>query len=124
MNKTLYQYLSDMQMTPGLCAPQMHMKLESSLSDLGSVRRCLAHGLFMNAAELQPDGSYVALDTHQPVSIHPSSVLFQAKPACVVFNELLHTSRCYMRDLCLVDADWLQEAAPEYFRRKLRASKS
>uniref|UniRef100_A0A671L4P5 ATP-dependent RNA helicase DHX33 n=1 Tax=Sinocyclocheilus anshuiensis TaxID=1608454 RepID=A0A671L4P5_9TELE len=27
-------------------------------------------------------------------------------------------------DLCLVDADWLQEAAPEYFRRKLRATKS
>ncbi|RXN28687.1 ATP-dependent RNA helicase DHX33 [Labeo rohita] len=103
---------------------KMNMKLESSLSELVNVRRCLAHGLFMNAAELQPDGSYVALDTHQPVAIHPSSVLFQAKPACVVFNELLHTSRCYMRDLCLVDADWLQEAAPEYFRRKLRAMKS
>lgn len=103
---------------------KMNMKLESSLSDLTNVRRCLAHGLFMNAAELQPDGSYVALDTHQPVAIHPSSVLFQAKPACVVFNELLHTSRCYMRDLCLVDAEWLQEAAPEYFRRKLRATKS
>ncbi|XP_016382236.1 ATP-dependent RNA helicase DHX33 [Sinocyclocheilus rhinocerous] len=103
---------------------KMNMKLESSLSDLTNVRRCLAHGLFMNAAELQPDGSYVALDTHQHVAIHPSSVLFQAKPACVLFSELLHTSRCYMRDLCLVDADWLQEAAPEYFRRKLRATKS
>lgn len=100
------------------------MKLESSQSDLGNVRRCLAHGLFTNAAELQPDGSYTALDTHQPVGIHPSSVLFQAKPAYVVFNELLHTTRCYMRDLCLVDAEWLQEAAPEYFRRKLRATKS
>uniref|UniRef100_A0A673GQX2 RNA helicase n=1 Tax=Sinocyclocheilus rhinocerous TaxID=307959 RepID=A0A673GQX2_9TELE len=73
-----------------------NMVTSSSLSDLTNVRRCLAHGLFMNAAELQPDGSYV----------------------------LLHTSRCYMRDLCLVDADWLQEAAPEYFRRKLRATKS
>lgn len=103
---------------------QMNMKLESSLSDLANVRRCLAHGLFMSAAELQLDGSYVALDTHQTVSIHPSSVLFQAKPAYVVFNELLHTTRCYMRDLCLVDADWLHEAAPEYFRRKLRATKS
>lgn len=103
---------------------KMNMKLESSQSDLANVRRCLAHGLFTNAAQLQPDGSYVALDTHQSVAIHPSSVLFQAKPAYVVFNELLHTSRCYMRDLCLVDSDWLQEAAPEYFRRKLRASKS
>uniref|UniRef100_I3KLQ1 ATP-dependent RNA helicase DHX33 n=1 Tax=Oreochromis niloticus TaxID=8128 RepID=I3KLQ1_ORENI len=92
--------------------------------DTASVRRCLAHGMFVNAAELQPDGSYLALDTHQPVAIHPSSVLFQAKPAYVVFNELLHTSRCYMRDLCLVDADWLLDAAPEYFGRKLHLNKS
>ncbi|KAJ7997354.1 hypothetical protein DPEC_G00228110 [Dallia pectoralis] len=103
---------------------KLGVKLESCGPDTGKVRRCLAHGLFVNAAELQPDGSYTALDAHQPVSIHPSSVLFQAKPAYVVFNELLHTSKCYMRDLCLVDADWLVEAAPEYFRRKLRPNKS
>ncbi|XP_023688879.1 ATP-dependent RNA helicase DHX33 [Paramormyrops kingsleyae] len=103
---------------------KLGMTLQSSRTDMGNVRRCLAHGLFTNAAELQPDGSYVALDTHQPVAIHPSSVLFQAKPAYVIFNELLHTSKCYMRDLCLVDADWLHDAAPEYFRRKLRAAKS
>ncbi|KAJ8266299.1 hypothetical protein GJAV_G00128830 [Gymnothorax javanicus] len=102
---------------------KLGMTLESSRGDMTNVRRCLAHGLFMNSAELQPDGSYVALDSHQPVAIHPSSVLFQAKPAYVVFNELLHTSKCYMRDLCLVDADWLHEAAPEYFQRKLRATK-
>ncbi|CAB1316859.1 unnamed protein product [Coregonus sp. 'balchen'] len=99
---------------------KLSMKLESCGSDTGRVRRCLAHGLFVNAAELQPDGSYTALDTHQPVAILPSSVLFQAKPAYVVFNELLHTSK----DMCLVDADWLVEAAPEYFRRKLRPTKS
>lgn len=103
---------------------KLGLKLESSLSELANVRRCLAHGMFANAAELQPDGTYMALDTHQTVAIHPSSVLFQAKPAYVVFNELLHTSRCYMRDLCLVDADWLQETAPEYFRRKLHTMKS
>ncbi|XP_060768805.1 ATP-dependent RNA helicase DHX33 isoform X2 [Neoarius graeffei] len=103
---------------------KLGLKLESSLSELANVRRCLAHGMFANAAELQLDGTYIALDTHQTVAIHPSSVLFQAKPAYVVFNEVLHTSRCYMRDLCLVDADWLQEAAPEYFRRKLHVAKS
>ncbi|XP_026866064.2 ATP-dependent RNA helicase DHX33 [Electrophorus electricus] len=103
---------------------KLGLKLESSHLELAKVRRCLAHGMFTNAAELQPDGTYVALDTHHPVAIHPSSVLFQAKPAYVIFNELLHTSRCYMRDLCLVDPDWLQEAAPEYFRRKLHTTKS
>uniref|UniRef100_A0A3Q3LHD7 ATP-dependent RNA helicase DHX33 n=1 Tax=Mastacembelus armatus TaxID=205130 RepID=A0A3Q3LHD7_9TELE len=103
---------------------KLNLKLESCGADTGNVRHCLAHGMFINAAELQLDGSYLALDTHQPVAIHPSSVLFQAKPAYVIFNELLHTSRCYMRDLCLVDADWLMDAAPEYFRRKLHLSKS
>uniref|UniRef100_A0A3B3YJQ7 ATP-dependent RNA helicase DHX33 n=1 Tax=Poecilia mexicana TaxID=48701 RepID=A0A3B3YJQ7_9TELE len=103
---------------------KLNLKLESCGADTGSVRRCLAHGMFINAAELQPDGSYLALDTHQAVAIHPSSVLFQAKPAYVVFNELLHTSRCYMRDLCLVDADWLLDAAPEYFGRKLHLTRS
>ncbi|XP_034540262.1 LOW QUALITY PROTEIN: ATP-dependent RNA helicase DHX33-like [Notolabrus celidotus] len=103
---------------------KLNMKLESCGAETGNVRRCLAHGMFVNAAELQLDGSYIALDTHQPVAIHPSSVLFQGKPAYVIFNELLHTSRCYMRDLCLVDADWLLDAAPEYFGRKLHSSKS
>ncbi|XP_030601905.1 ATP-dependent RNA helicase DHX33 [Archocentrus centrarchus] len=103
---------------------KLNLKLESCGADTANIRRCLAHGMFVNAAELQPDGSYLALDTHQSVAIHPSSVLFQAKPAYVVFNELLHTSRCYMRDLCLVDADWLLDAAPEYFGRKLHLNKS
>ncbi|XP_071317210.1 ATP-dependent RNA helicase DHX33 [Trachinotus anak] len=103
---------------------KLNVKLESCGAETGNVRRCLAHGMFVNAAELQPDGSYLALDTHQPVAIHPSSVLFQGKPEYVVFNELLHTSRCYMRDLCLVDADWLLDAAPEYFGRKLHPTKS
>lgn len=78
----------------------------------------------MNTAELQPDGTYVTTDTRQPVSIHPSSVLFHCKPACVTYNELLSTNKCYMRDLCVIDTDWLYDAAPEYFRRKMRAARS
>ncbi|XP_068021531.1 ATP-dependent RNA helicase DHX33 isoform X2 [Melanerpes formicivorus] len=102
---------------------KLSLPIESSRSDSTNVRRCLAHSLFMNAAELQPDGTYSTLDSHQLVAIHPSSVLFQCKPACVVYNTLLHTTKCYMRDLCVVDADWLYEAAPDYFRRKLRTAR-
>ncbi|CAH2222948.1 ATP-dependent RNA helicase DHX33 [Pelobates cultripes] len=103
---------------------KLSMPIESSRTDTRNIRQCLAHGLFMNAAELQPDGTYTTVDTHQPVAIHPSSVLFHCKPACVIYNELLHTSKCYMRDLCVVDADWLFETAPEYFRRKLKSCKN
>uniref|UniRef100_A0A8C2YST5 ATP-dependent RNA helicase DHX33 n=1 Tax=Chinchilla lanigera TaxID=34839 RepID=A0A8C2YST5_CHILA len=103
---------------------KMSMPVVSSRGDMESVRRCLAHSLFMSTAELQPDGTYATTDTHQPVAIHPSSVLFHCKPACVVYTELLYTNKCYMRDLCVVDAEWLYEAAPEYFRRKLRTARS
>ncbi|XP_044939120.1 ATP-dependent RNA helicase DHX33 isoform X1 [Mustela putorius furo] len=102
---------------------KMSMPMVSSRGDGESVRRCLAHSLFMSTAELQPDGTYVTTDSRQPVAIHPSSVLFHCRPACVVYTELLHTSRCYMRDVCVVDAEWLHEAAPDYFRRKLRAAR-
>ncbi|NXL63218.1 DHX33 helicase, partial [Chordeiles acutipennis] len=103
---------------------KLSMPIESSRSDTGNVRRCLAHSLFMNAAELQPDGTYSTVDSHQLVAIHPSSVLFHCKPACVVYNGLLRTNKCYMRDLCVVDADWLYDAAPDYFRRRLRTAKN
>lgn len=100
------------------------MPILSSRGDTENIRRCLAHSLFMSTAELQPDGSYATTDTHQPVAIHPSSVLFHCKPACVVYTELLFTNKCYMRDLCVVDAEWLYEAAPDFFRKKLRTARN
>lgn len=95
------------------------MTVKSCGLDTSIIRRCLAAGLFMNAAELQKEGDvYISLTTREPVHIHPSSALFRCKPACVVYNELVKTSKCYMRDLSVVDPDWLYEAAPAYFKRK------
>lgn len=92
----------------------------TSHRDHAAVRKCAAAGLFMNAAELHPDGSYRTIDSNQTVYIHPSSCLFHSKPAYVVFKELIQTSKCYMRDICVVDIDWLLTCAPEYFRKKLK----
>ncbi|XP_071950560.1 ATP-dependent RNA helicase DHX33-like [Antedon mediterranea] len=87
--------------------------------DTTSIRKCLTVGLFMNSAELQRDGTYKTLDNNrQTVSIHPSSCLFQCKPAYVLYQELVHTSKCYMRNLCVVDPDWLNDVAPSYFRNR------
>ena len=36
----------------------------------------------------------------------------------VLFNELLFTSKLYMRDLTQIDAEWLPECAPHYFAAK------
>jgi hypothetical protein len=63
-------------------------------------------------------GSYKVIATGQTVAIHPSSVLCGKKAECVVFNELVRTSRQYARDALLIDARWLPELAPAYFARQ------
>jgi len=98
----------------GLCH-SAGIKLDSS-RDMDTVRKALARGLFMNVAQLTIDGHYVALDSGQKCYIHPQSVLFRKKPEVVVFTEMVHTSKTYLRGCSLVDASWLQEIQPDYFR--------
>lgn len=47
------------------------------------------------------------------MSIHPSSVLFHSKPACIVFTELVQTGKRYVRQVTLVDSDWIEELPKE-----------
>ena len=79
------------------------------------LRRCLTSAFFLNAAERQPSGEYLALTSRQPVSIHPSSALFSRRAPCVLFNELLFTTRLYMREVTQIEREWLPELAPQYF---------
>ncbi|XP_040567128.1 ATP-dependent RNA helicase DHX33 [Lepeophtheirus salmonis] len=88
------------------CANQGHL-----------VREALADGLFMNVAKLTVEGHYLTLDSRQQVKIHPSSVLFRSKPELVIFTELIATQKSYIRDLSLVDAQWLLKKQPDYFRK-------
>ncbi|KAK3583916.1 hypothetical protein CHS0354_033701 [Potamilus streckersoni] len=100
-----------------ICERQ-ELPIQSCGRDTVPIRKCLAAGFFMSAAELQREGEYVTLSTRKVVSIHPSSVLFRCKPGYVLYNELTQTSKCYMRDLCVIDAEWLYDTAPNYFRNK------
>ena len=56
--------------------------------------------------------------TGQAVAIHPSSVLCGKKAECIVFNELVRTTKQYARDALVVEAGWLLELAPAYFARQ------
>ncbi|XP_060603694.1 ATP-dependent RNA helicase DHX33-like isoform X1 [Ruditapes philippinarum] len=100
-----------------ICVRQ-DLPLNTCGHDTTSIRKCLATGYFMNSAELQKEGEYMSLSTRKTVTIHPSSALFHCKPAYVIYNELVQTTKCYMRDLCVVDADWLYDTAPTYFKKK------
>ncbi|GMH31197.1 hypothetical protein Nepgr_033040 [Nepenthes gracilis] len=94
---------------------QMGLCIASCGDDMLSFRRCLAASFFLNAALRQPEGTYRALANGQVVQIHPFSVLFQAKPVCIIFNELVRTNNNYIRNVTRIDPLWLPELAPQYY---------
>lgn len=91
--------------------------VQSCANHTDSVRKALAQGMFTNVAKLTRDGHYVTLDSKIKAQIHPSSVMFKTKPELVIFTELICTQKNYLRTLSLVDATWLIEAQPQYFRQ-------
>jgi len=116
VNMRVMKLVSDIRKQLREICERLDITLKSCGKEMGLVRQSIARGLFMNAAELQLDGSYQTISHRETVAIHPSSSLFMSKPSYVVYNELVHTSKCYIRDLCLVSPDWLLEAAPGYFK--------
>jgi len=82
------------------------------------IRRAIASAFFLQAAVRQEDGSYKTLLGNKIVSVHPSSVLFTKKPACVIYNQLVYTKRKYMRDVMLIPLRWLHELAPHFWQLK------
>jgi len=90
--------------------------------DSSALRRALVCGYFLQAARRQPDGTYRTLAVEQgggqSVLLHPSSVLFAAKPppTHIIFNEMVRTSKLYVRDASAIEGAWLPELAPRYFK--------
>lgn len=98
---------------------RFHIEMVTADGDMDAVRRCLVCGLFANAAYLSPVGErvYKTIRGDHQLKIHPSSVLFTIRksPSCILFNDLVHTSEDFMRDLLVVDSKWLYELVPQYF---------
>ncbi|XP_019879250.2 ATP-dependent RNA helicase DHX33 [Aethina tumida] len=85
-------------------------------SNMDQLRKCMIVGLFMNVAELHRDRQYITLDKKQTVMIHPSSTLHGQQPHLILFTEVVQTTKCYLRGLTTIEAEWLSEIAPDYVR--------
>ncbi|XP_030831683.1 probable ATP-dependent RNA helicase DHX35 [Strongylocentrotus purpuratus] len=93
------------------------VKMVSSEGDMDTVLRCIVAGFFPNAAHYHPSGEYRTIRDDYPLHIHPSSVLYtQPPPRWVVYNEVLQTSKDYMRDVTVVKSSWLSEIAPHFYQ--------
>ncbi|XP_069353429.1 probable ATP-dependent RNA helicase DHX37 isoform X2 [Eulemur rufifrons] len=49
-----------------------------------------------------------------PVFIHPSSVLFKELPEFVVYQEIVETTKMYMKGVCAVEVQWVPSLLPSY----------
>lgn len=71
-------------------------------------------GFFEQIAIKRPNGTYETLKESEPVHIHPASVMFNSKPECVLFNELVYTKNFYIRDVLAIQRVWLDECVPNF----------
>eukprot|EP01039_Chlorochromonas_danica_P009929 gene9929-10979_t len=93
------------------------MDIVSAGRNLIKVRKCIVAGFFMNAAKKDPQEGYKTMVENQPVFIHPSSALFNKNPEWVIYHELVLTTKEYMRNALTIDAKWLVELAPNFFKK-------
>ncbi|KAL7445799.1 hypothetical protein ACHAXM_011370 [Skeletonema potamos] len=94
-------------------------KLDILSSGKNYKKICMAitAGFFTNAAKKHPQEGYLTLVDQNPVYIHPSSSVFNKNPEWVIYHELVLTTKEYMRNILVIDAKWLIELAPSFYKK-------
>uniref|UniRef100_A0A8C1LR49 Probable ATP-dependent RNA helicase DHX40 n=1 Tax=Cyprinus carpio TaxID=7962 RepID=A0A8C1LR49_CYPCA len=91
-----------------------HETFEGSRSEL--LRQCLCLGYFTNVARRYIGKSFCTMDGHgSTVLIHPSSCLFgqELHLDWIIFHDVLVTSRVYVRTVCPIRYEWVQDLLPK-----------
>ncbi|XP_040588736.1 probable ATP-dependent RNA helicase DHX35 isoform X2 [Mesocricetus auratus] len=90
----------------------------SSEGDPDPVLKCIVSGFFANAARFHSSGAYRTIRDDHELHIHPASVLYAEKPPrWVIYNEVIQTSKYYMRDVTAIESAWLLELAPHFYQQ-------
>ncbi|CAI7672926.1 unnamed protein product [Penicillium pancosmium] len=91
-------------------------RVEVTVSTCGAnnivpIQKAITAGFFPNAARLQRGG-----DSYR--TIKNGHTLFEVNPRWVIYFELVLTSKEYMRSNMPLQAEWLVEVAPHYYKKK------
>merc|ERR1711881_353730 len=89
-----------------------------SMKRARDIRESFVSGYFYHGAKLNRSGNYRTIKHPHSVEVHPHSTLFQQYPPCVVYHELVLTTKEFMRQVIDVKKEWLLEAAPHYYASK------
>ncbi|EDO05515.1 Helicase associated domain (HA2) family protein [Babesia bovis T2Bo] len=98
---------------------QKHLKVDCTLDHKSdpvesNVLRCLCAGFFQQTAYSSKGTTYYTVKDNQAVALHPSSILTSLE-SLVVYHQIVHTSRTFLRTVSSVELSWLLETTPEYF---------
>ncbi|XP_054282374.1 probable ATP-dependent RNA helicase DHX35 isoform X2 [Macrosteles quadrilineatus] len=90
----------------------------SAAGDSSKVRRCFTAGFFPNTAYLHHSGVYKTVRGDVVLHVHPTSVLYTLEqPQWLLFCEVVQTDRSYMRELTVIQPEWLEELAPHFYHK-------
>ncbi|GAW81615.1 pre-mRNA-splicing factor ATP-dependent RNA helicase PRP16 [Plasmodium gonderi] len=111
--KEVYSQLTDIIKT-------LNMKNVSCNNKWESVRKTICSGYFHNAAKLKSISEYINLRTNVSCHVHPSSSLYNIgyTPDYVIYQEIVFTTKEFMRNVTTVDPEWLCELGPLFFYMK------
>lgn len=90
--------------------------LVSCGSNYNRIRMAITAGFFRHAAKKDPTEGFKTLVEQTPVFLHPSSSLFNRAPQWVIYHELVLTTKEYMHNCTAIEAKWLAEVAPTFFK--------
>jgi pre-mRNA-splicing factor ATP-dependent RNA helicase DHX16 len=96
---------------------RVEVEIKSCNGENIPIRKALTAGFFYHVAKLSRDGGqYKTVKSHQTVLIHPNSALFEDKPRFLLYHELVLTTKEYMRQCTEIEASWLIEVAPHFYK--------
>lgn len=99
----------------GVKTPQSNsFNVEFKPKRIENITKSLVSGFFGQVAHLEPQGYYITVKDHNPVFVHPSSVI-EGKPSWLIYHEFVLTNKNYIRIVCRVDPQFLLEIASMYY---------
>lgn len=97
---------------------RVEIEIKSNPADTVGIRKAICAGFFYHAAVLSKTGAYKTVRHQQSVLIHPNSCLFEQIPRCVIYFELVFTTKEYMRQVIEIENEWIKETAPHFYKSK------
>lgn len=107
-----------------LLTKQFKMPVLSCGNEINRICRTIVTGYFPYAAYLHHSGVYKTVRGEIELNIHPLSVLYTEKqPSWIIFCEILQTTKLFIKDITVINQEWLLELSPHYYHRTtVRAS--